>query len=186
MPFIDRVDAGGRLGQVLASWAGQDVVVLGLPRGGVPVAAEVARALGAPLDVVLVRKLGVPFQPELAMGAVGEGGVRILNDEVLRLGRITRSQLDEVEAREREELERRGGRYRRGRPRLSLAGRAPSSSTTASPPAQPPGRPVRPLDCSGPGVWCSPSRWHRSTRWPTFNESPTRSCAWRHRRICAR
>lgn len=123
MPFIDRVDAGRRLGQALAPWAGQDVVVVGLPRGGVPVAAEVARALGAPLDVVLVRKLGLPSQPELAMGAIGEGGVRILNDEVVRAGRVTREQLDEVEAREREELDRRASRYRRGRPRLPLAGR---------------------------------------------------------------
>lgn len=123
MPFIDRVDAGRRLGQSLAFLAGQDVVVLGLPRGGVPVAAEVARMLGAPLDVVLVRKLGVPFQPELAMGAIGEGGVRILNDEVVRLARITPPQLDEVEAREREELDRRARRYRRGRARFPLAGR---------------------------------------------------------------
>ena len=74
MRFADRVDAGQRLAERLDRLRGEDVVVLGLPRGGVPVAFEVARALDAPLDVIVVRKLGVPFQPELAMGAVGEGG----------------------------------------------------------------------------------------------------------------
>ena len=73
MPFKNRVDAGRRLAERLGQLRGEDVVVLGLPRGGVPVAAEVARELDAPLDVIVVRKLGVPFQPELAMGAVGEG-----------------------------------------------------------------------------------------------------------------
>ena len=77
MPFIDRVDAGRQLAGRLRHLRGEDVVVLGLPRGGVPVAFEVAKALGAPLDVILVRKLGVPFQPELAMGAVGEGDVLV-------------------------------------------------------------------------------------------------------------
>ena len=72
--FADRVDAGRQLAERLEHLRGQDVVVLGLPRGGVPVAAEVAAALDAPLDVIVVRKLGVPFQPELAMGAIGEGG----------------------------------------------------------------------------------------------------------------
>ncbi|HEX2288662.1 MAG TPA: phosphoribosyltransferase, partial [Pseudonocardiaceae bacterium] len=82
--FVDRVDAGRQLGRRLQYLRGEDVVVLGLPRGGVPVAAEVALALGAPLDVIMVRKLGVPFQPELAMGAIGEGGVRILVPETVR------------------------------------------------------------------------------------------------------
>ncbi len=80
--FDDRVDAGRQLAQRLDSFSGPDVVVLGLPRGGVPVAFEVATALQAPLDVLVVRKLGVPFQPELAFGAVGEDGVRVLNDSV--------------------------------------------------------------------------------------------------------
>ena len=78
--FDDRVDAGRQLAQRLESFRGQDIVVLGLPRGGVPVAFEVAKALRAPLDVLVVRKLGVPFQPELAFGAIGEDGVRVLND----------------------------------------------------------------------------------------------------------
>jgi len=123
MPFRDRVDAGRRLAARLAPLRGVDVVVLGLPRGGVPVAAEVARALDAPLDVILVRKLGVPVQPELAMGAIGEGGVRIANDDVVQAARITPDQWREVETRERAELERRAQRFRRGRSPVPLAGR---------------------------------------------------------------
>lgn len=82
MMFIDRIDAGRRLGARLGHLRGADVVVLGLPRGGVPVAFEVARALDAPLDVIVVRKLGVPFQPELGMGAIGEDGVRVIDEEI--------------------------------------------------------------------------------------------------------
>src|SRR5665647_1152481 len=100
MPFRDRVDAGRQLAQRLLPLRGPDVVVLGLPRGGVPVAAEVARALHAPLDVIVVRKLGVPVQPELAMGAIGEGGIRVLNAEVLGLTSVTEEQLRAVETRE--------------------------------------------------------------------------------------
>lgn len=81
--FDDRVDAGRHLAERLESLRGKDMVVLGLPRGGVPVAFEVAKALRAPLDVLVVRKLGVPFQPELAFGAIGEGGVRVTNDSVV-------------------------------------------------------------------------------------------------------
>jgi putative phosphoribosyl transferase len=98
----------------------QPVVVLGLPRGGVPVALEVAAALDAPLDVIVVRKFGVPFQPELA---IGEDGVRIINDEVVRLAGVTERELAQVEERERAELERRARRFRGDRPRLSLDGR---------------------------------------------------------------
>jgi putative phosphoribosyl transferase len=90
--------------------------VLGLPRGGVPVALEVALDLGAPLDVILVRKLGVPFQRELAMGAIGEGGVRVVNDEVVRLARVTDEELRQVESVEGQELERRARRFRGDRP----------------------------------------------------------------------
>ena len=123
MPFRDRVDAGRRLADRLLPLRGENVVVLGLPRGGVPVAAEAARALGAPLDVIVVRKLGAPFHAELAMGAVGEDGIRILNDEVVRAARITEVQVARVERRERAELERRSQRFRGRRPRLSLAER---------------------------------------------------------------
>jgi putative phosphoribosyl transferase len=123
MMFIDRIDAGRRLADRLQSTRGHDVVVLGLPRGGVPVALEVARALGAPLDVIVVRKLGVPSQPELAMGAVGEGGVRVVNDEVLRHAGITAEEFAAVEANERAELDRRARRFRGDRQRVPLDGR---------------------------------------------------------------
>jgi len=121
--FTDRVEAGRQLASMLMGYAGADVVVLGIPRGGVPVAAEVARALDAPLDVILVRKLGLPFQAEMAMGAIGDGGVRILNADVVRLARLSKAQVAAVEARERVELERRGLRYRGDRGRVPLAGR---------------------------------------------------------------
>ena len=123
MPFVDRVDAGRRLADRLLHLRGRDVVVLGLPRGGVPVAFEVAEALDAPLDVIVVRKLGVPFQPELGMGAIGEDGVRIINHELVRLARVTDAELAEVERRERAELERRARRFRGDRPRVALAGK---------------------------------------------------------------
>ena len=121
--FHDRRDAGRALAARLEPWRAENPVVLALPRGGVPVAFEVARALHAPLDVMVVRKLGLPGQPELGMGAIGEGGVRVLDPEVVRLGRVTAEQLAAVEAREQVELERRVRRYRGGRPMTSLAGR---------------------------------------------------------------
>ena len=125
MRFRDRVDAGRHLAEVVQrSHAGDgDVVVLGLPRGGVPVAFEVAQALGAPLDVIVVRKLGVPFQPELAMGAIGEDGVRVVNEEVMRSAVLDADDMDAVERRERVELDRRARAYRGERPRLDLRGR---------------------------------------------------------------
>jgi len=121
--FADRVDAGRRLAERLEYLRGQDMVVLGLPRGGVPVAFEVAKTLQARLDVIVVRKLGVPFQPELAVGAIGEGGVRVLDDEVLGRTYITDGQLRAVETRERALLETRVASLRRGRKRVSLTGR---------------------------------------------------------------
>jgi putative phosphoribosyl transferase len=123
MAFPDRTVAGRRLAARLGHLRGKDVVVLGLPRGGVPVAAEVAASLGAPLDVLVVRKLGVPFQRELAMGAIGEDGVRVLNDEVLRLVRVSDADLAATEADERRELERRSKRFRGDRPRVPLKGK---------------------------------------------------------------
>lgn len=120
--FADRVDAGRRLAASLERFRGKDAVVLGLPRGGVPVAYEVALALDLPLDVIVVRKLGVPFQPELAMGAIGEDGARFLNDELIARARITASEIGSVERRERATLEDRITRFRLGRPRLDLQG----------------------------------------------------------------
>jgi putative phosphoribosyl transferase len=97
------------------------VVVLGLPRGGIPVAHEVAKALSAPLDVFVVRKLGVPLQPELAMGAIASGGVRVLNADVIRILDIPQETIEQVTRREQQELERRERAYRDGRPQVALA-----------------------------------------------------------------
>ncbi|MET1065065.1 MAG: phosphoribosyltransferase [Arthrobacter sp.] len=121
--FEDRVDAGRQLGRRLAELRGQDVVVLGLPRGGVPVAFEVAAALDAPLDVIVVRKLGLPYQPELAMGAIGEGGVRVLEERVLAHSRVNDTELRAVENHERAVLENRVERFRKGRTRQDVTGR---------------------------------------------------------------
>lgn len=103
--------------------ADEDIVVLGLPRGGVPVAYEVARRLRTPLDVLLVRKLGVPFQPELAFGAIGEGGVRVINDAVVQQGHLSPDDMAAVEREQTAELARRAERYRHGRDPVPLAGR---------------------------------------------------------------
>ena len=111
--FTDRVDAGRRLADALDDYEDlEDVVVYGLPRGGVPVAAEVARALDAPLDVLIVRKLGVPGQPELAMGAVASGGVRVLNDEILRQIHVGDDQIDRITEEQRREVREREERFR--------------------------------------------------------------------------
>jgi predicted phosphoribosyltransferase len=122
--FRDRAHAGRELAAVLGDYAGRpDVLVLGLPRGGVPVAAAVADALDAPLDVYLVRKLGVPGHEELAMGAIASGGVRVLNDDVLDALELQRTDLEDVTAREARELARREKDYRGDRPAPELGGR---------------------------------------------------------------
>jgi len=121
--FMDRTDAGRALARAVEYLRGGDVVVLGLPRGGVPVAFEVARALEAPLDVIVVRKLGVPYQPELAMGAIGEGGIRVSNEDVIRRGGITQQEIAAVEERERVDLDQQAQTFRAGRPHVEVAGR---------------------------------------------------------------
>jgi putative phosphoribosyl transferase len=123
MHFADRADAGRKLAQRMKSFEGRDVVVVGLPRGGVPVAFEVAKALRAPLDVLVVRKLGVPFQPELAFGAIGEGGVRVINESVVREADLSEDDMAAVERQERAELQRRLERFRGGHEQIPLAGR---------------------------------------------------------------
>ncbi|HEX3108893.1 MAG TPA: phosphoribosyltransferase [Thermoanaerobaculia bacterium] len=124
-PFADRVEAGKLLGEEVVRRIGKraDTLVLALPRGGVPVGYEVARALGAPLDVFIVRKLGVPGQEELAMGAIASGGVRVLNDEVLRYVPVSKSTIDKVAERETRELERREKSYRDNRPPVDVTGK---------------------------------------------------------------
>ncbi len=124
MLFRDRFDAGRELAAQLMHYAGrEDILVLGLPRGGVPVAFEVAQALRAPLDVFLVRKLGVPGHEELAMGAIASGGVRVLNERVVRMLQPSEEVIDRVTAEEQQELERRDREYRGGRPPLDVRGK---------------------------------------------------------------
>jgi putative phosphoribosyl transferase len=123
--FSDRVDAGRQLADRLARTvvAALGPVVLGLPRGGVPVAAEVAKGLRAPLDVLVIRKVGVPWQPELAVGAVGEGGIRVVNSEIFRSTGLTEAELDGLVARAAAEVEERVRGFRAGRAAVEVAGR---------------------------------------------------------------
>ena len=124
VPIPNRQTAGQVLAEALKSQAGRDdVIVLALPRGGVPVAAEIARALDAPLDVMLVRKLGVPGYPELAMGAIASGGVRVMNDEVVRYSGAGEADIEAVVEAEGRELARRERVYRGDRPWPDLKGR---------------------------------------------------------------
>lgn len=126
MPFLDRADAGRRLARALTNYGGQDAVVLALPRGGVSVAAPVASALRAPFDLVLVRKIGVPFHPELAMGAVADSGgavVTVRNDDVISYAGVTKAQFGAVRDREVAEIERRRTLYLGDRPRPEVKGR---------------------------------------------------------------
>jgi predicted phosphoribosyltransferase len=122
--YRDRMEAGRALASLLRDYAGRDdVVFLGLPRGGVPVAAEVARELGAPLDVFMVRKLGVPGHEELAMGAIASGGVRVLNPEVIDALHIPERAIEMIAQREQRELERRERAFRGDRPAPALRGK---------------------------------------------------------------
>jgi len=124
LPFADRAEAGRLLAAELVSHSlPANVVVLALPRGGLPVGVEVAKAFGAPLDVVIVRKLGVPWQPELAMGAIAGGSFKILDEETIRALGVSPEEIDAVVARESGEVIRREKLYRRGRPALDLQGR---------------------------------------------------------------
>ena len=124
MVFADRVDAGIRLSRHLAFLRGDDVVVLGLPRGGVAVAGPVAEVLGASLDVLVVRKLGLPSQPELAIGAVAEGGIVVINDRLVSTGSgIDRRNLVAIQEREWAEVVRQSERFRGGHARVPVAGR---------------------------------------------------------------
>lgn len=122
--FTGRHEAGRRLAEQLAQYAGRDdVVVLALPRGGVPVGAEVARALDAPLDVFLVRKLGLPDYRELAMGAIATGGVRVLNENVIRVYGVSPAAIEQIAEEEQRELRRREALYRGNRPSIPVTGK---------------------------------------------------------------
>lgn len=121
--FQDRSDAGRQLAGLLSHLRGKDVIVLGLPRGGLLVAYEVAHALQAPLDLLNVRKLGVPWQEELAMGAIATGGVQVLNNDIIMSAGVNKEELEEVATLQQLELQRREHLYRGGRPAPSLHGR---------------------------------------------------------------
>jgi predicted phosphoribosyltransferase len=122
--FFNRTEAGEFLAELLSTYANRDdVIVLALPRGGVPVAAEVAKKINAPLDVFVVRKLGLPGHPELAMGAIASGGVRVFNGEVVNALRISDEVIDAVSGEELIELQRREKAYREGRPPLEVEGK---------------------------------------------------------------
>jgi len=124
LPFPDRTAAGRRLAEALRGYRlGSEAVVLGLPRGGVPVAEVVAQALGAALDIIIVRKLGLPGQEELAMGAIASGGGRALNEDLAEMLHLDEADIARVEARERRELERREKLYRGDRPAPAIKGR---------------------------------------------------------------
>jgi putative phosphoribosyl transferase len=124
MPFRDRIDAGRQLAEVLVGYKHQHPIILALPRGGVPVAAEIATALDAPLDLILVRKIGVPFQPELAMGAVVDGSkpVVVRNDGVIRMAQVEEPEFTNARDRELAEIERRRKLYLGNRPHPELKG----------------------------------------------------------------
>src|ERR1700693_3653398 len=124
MVFLDRTEAGRQLAQQLKSYARRgDVIVLGVPRGGVPVAFEVAAALNAPLDVFVLRKLGVPGREELAFGAIASGGVRVLEGDIVEALNLSDGDIERVAAREQKERERREQAYRGGQPPLDIEGR---------------------------------------------------------------
>ncbi|MFG1792148.1 phosphoribosyltransferase [Nocardia sp. NPDC049149] len=122
-PFLDRREAGRRLADRLQFYRGPDVVVLGVPRGGVPVAHEVAARLCLPLDAIIVNKLRVPYQPERAYGAISEDDTRIIDDVVVHSTFLTRTELADTERNEHDRLRRRAEQFRRSRPRATLRGR---------------------------------------------------------------
>ncbi|MDC4227287.1 MAG: phosphoribosyltransferase [Candidatus Manganitrophus sp.] len=123
MVFKDRVEAGRRLAERLQEFRDENPIVLALPRGGVPVGYEVARALGAPLDVIIARKLGAPGQPELGIGAIAPGGVRVLNKEAVEMLGLREAEIEAIAAEEERELDRRLRRFRVDRPAPELRGR---------------------------------------------------------------
>jgi len=175
--FVDRRAAGRELGERLSSLAVENPVVLGLARGGVPVAYEVAKALEAPLDVLVVRKIGAPGNPEYGIGAIAEGGITVLDHHAIRRLLISGEELESVIALARAQVDARVARYRRDRPPLEVEGHTPSSSMTGWRPAVPLGlRYARSASDSHAGG-CSRSRWGRRRRSRHCAKRPTMSSA---------
>ena len=179
--FSNRIDAGKRLANRLGHLRGPDTVVVGLPRGGVPVAAEVARELEAPLDVILVRKLGVPFQPELGMGAIGEDGVRVINADIVRMVAIDDREVADVEALSAWSCS--GAASCTGGGVLASRFTAARwwSSTTVWRPARRPRRHVRWQERREPRVWCWQFRLLRPIGSYDLPARPTNSLPWPRR-----
>ena len=173
MTFVNRVDAGRRLGERLEHLRGEAIVVLGLPRGGVPVASEVARALDAPLDVIVVRKLGVPYQPELGMGAIGEDGVRVINDEVVRLTQVSERRSPRSRPVSARSWNGGSGASAATDPGSRSRGGPRSSSTTASPPGRPPVPHARWHGRTAPPASCSPCPSRLQAGRPDSRQMPT-------------
>ena len=174
-PFRDRDEAGRRLAAELPEL--DRPLVLALPRGGVPVGAALAGVLGAELDVLVVRKLGVPVQPELAMGAVASGGVRVVNEDVVRRAGVPAAVLEEVAARELAAVESRERLYRGDRPAPALPDATWSSSTTGSRPARRCGRPWRRFGPAARADSSSRSRSRPRKPWSPSRGTGSRSCA---------
>ena len=177
--FRDRRDAGRQLTDQFRELAAARPVVLGFPRGGVPVAAEVARALEARLDVLVVHKLGCPGRPELGIGAIGEGGIQVLNEDLVARARLSARDLEQVATRELTELERRVQRYRGGRRPVAVGARSDRGRRRASPPSPPLEPRSRWCAAGVPDVssWRCP--WRRTTPSRGWPRSLTRSCVCR-------
>jgi len=184
--FADRHDAGRRLAAQLERFRGQNPVVVAIPRGGVPVAAEIASALGGPLDVIMVRKIGAPWQPEYAIGAVAEGGVRILAErELSRLG-IGPSELDALVAKAEHELAERSQRYRGQRAPLEVKGRTVLLVDDGWRPGARRKRRRAPYVSAEQHGSCSRYRWRPHSRYTNCPTAWTRSSRCKPPRICSR
>ncbi|MFF3226462.1 phosphoribosyltransferase [Nocardia suismassiliense] len=180
--FLDRHDAGRRLADRLQAFRGPDVVVLGVPRGGVTVAYEIAARLRLPLDTIVVNKLRVPYRPELAFGAIGEQDTRIIDEVVVRSTFLTHEELTDTESHERGRLSRRSERFRRHGPRAKLGGCTALVVDDGVTTASPPGRPAAPPIVAARRGLSWPSRSRHIALHGRWRTTRIKSCAWKLRR----